>query len=112
MTMADPETIPPARPIPAAPGFLTSGLRIFDLSLGEMLWSRRTIFMALVVGAPVLIALFLRVLVALGAPVLEGPAGGGAEHPHDRAGDLRADDLGRSTCASPCRCSACSTARR
>jgi ABC-2 type transport system permease protein len=69
--MADPETIAPARPIPAAPGFLTSGLRIFDLSLGEMLWSRRTIFMLLVVGAPVLIALFLRVLVALGAPVFE-----------------------------------------
>src|SRR6266542_5704479 len=34
-----------------------------------MLWSRRTIFMALVVGAPVLISLFLRMLEALGAPV-------------------------------------------
>ena len=41
------------RPIPTAPGFLPSALRVFDLSLGEMLWSRRTIFMALVVGAPV-----------------------------------------------------------
>ncbi|MCA1559041.1 MAG: ABC transporter permease subunit [Acidobacteria bacterium] len=60
-----------AKPSHVAPGFLTSALRVFDLSLGEMLWSRRTIFMALVVGAPVLIALFLRVLVALGAPVLE-----------------------------------------
>jgi ABC-type transport system involved in multi-copper enzyme maturation permease subunit len=60
------------RPLPAAPGFLTSALRIFDLSLGEMLWSRRTIFMVLVVGAPVVIALFLRVLVTLGAPFLEG----------------------------------------
>lgn len=60
-----------SRPLPAAPGFFVSGLRIFDLSLGEMLWSRRTIFMLLVVGAPVLIALFLRVLVALGAPVFE-----------------------------------------
>lgn len=59
------------RPLPAAPGFLTSGARIFDLSLGEMLWSRRTIFMLLVVGAPVVIAAFLRILVALGAPVLE-----------------------------------------
>ncbi len=79
MTMADPETMPSVRPIPAAPGFLTSGLRIFDLSLGEMLWSRRTIFMLLVVGAPVVFGLFLRVLVALGAPILEsrrmtGPA--------------------------------------
>jgi ABC-type transport system involved in multi-copper enzyme maturation permease subunit len=59
------------RPVPPAPGFLTSGLRIFDLSLGEMLWSRRTIFMALVVGAPVIIALILRLVVALGAPIME-----------------------------------------
>lgn len=66
------------RPIPAAPGFFASGLRIFDLSLGEMLWSRRTIFMVLVVGAPVVIALFLRILVALGAPILEGPRADGA----------------------------------
>ena len=65
------ESQPTARPIPAAPGFLASGLRIFDLSLSEMLWSRRTIFMILVVGAPVLIALLLRLLVALGAPILE-----------------------------------------
>jgi ABC-type transport system involved in multi-copper enzyme maturation permease subunit len=65
------ESQPTSRPIPAAPGFLASGLRIFDLSLSEMLWSRRTIFMVLVVGAPVLIALLLRLLVALGAPILE-----------------------------------------
>jgi ABC-type transport system involved in multi-copper enzyme maturation permease subunit len=62
---------PTPRPLPAAPGFLTSSLRIFDLSISEMLWSRRTIFMLLVVGAPVLIALFLRILVALGAPVFQ-----------------------------------------
>ena len=55
--------------LPPAPGYLASSLRIFDLSLGEMLWSRRTVFMALVVGAPVLIALFLRLLVGLGAPI-------------------------------------------
>ena len=35
--------------------------RVFDLSLGEMLWSRRTIFMALVVGGPVLLALIVLV---------------------------------------------------
>jgi ABC-2 type transport system permease protein len=57
------------RPIPKAPGFFTSALRIFDLSVSEMLWSRRTIFMALVVGAPVLISVVLRLLDALGAPV-------------------------------------------
>jgi ABC-2 type transport system permease protein len=67
--MADTTSTP--RSLPPAPGFLTACLRIFDLSLGEMLWSRRTIFMILVVGAPVLIAAFLRILVALGAPVLE-----------------------------------------
>jgi ABC-type transport system involved in multi-copper enzyme maturation permease subunit len=59
------------RPIPKAPGYLTSALRIFDLSVGEMLWSRRTIFMALVVGAPVAISLILRGLDLLGAPVFQ-----------------------------------------
>jgi len=37
-------------------------MRVFDLSLGEMLWSRRTIFMAVVLGAPILIALVTRVI--------------------------------------------------
>jgi ABC-type transport system involved in multi-copper enzyme maturation permease subunit len=54
-----------------APGVLTSALRIFDVSLGDMLWSRRTIFMALVTGAPVAIALILRTVVMLGAPLFE-----------------------------------------
>ena len=61
----------PARPLPPQPGYLASSFRIFDLSLSEMLWSRRTVFMLLVVGAPVLIALFLRLLVSLGAPLFE-----------------------------------------
>jgi ABC-type transport system involved in multi-copper enzyme maturation permease subunit len=52
------------------PSLLQSSLRIFDLSIGEMLWSRRTIFMALVVGGPVLIAAFTRFLVWLGAGTL------------------------------------------
>jgi ABC-type transport system involved in multi-copper enzyme maturation permease subunit len=56
-------------PVRRPPAFLASSLRIFDLSVGEMLWSRRTIFMALVVGAPVVIALLIRVLVGLGAPI-------------------------------------------
>jgi ABC-type transport system involved in multi-copper enzyme maturation permease subunit len=59
------------RPLPPAPGFLVSSYRVFELSVGEMLWSRRTIFMALVVGAPVFIALLLRALVGLGAPILD-----------------------------------------
>jgi ABC-type transport system involved in multi-copper enzyme maturation permease subunit len=46
-----------------------AAFRIFDLSLGEMLWSRRTVFMALVVGLPVLLALVVRLLLELGAPL-------------------------------------------
>ena len=40
--------------------------RVFDLSLGEMLWSRRTIFMALVVGGPILLAIVARVVQGIG----------------------------------------------
>lgn len=68
--MSDTTTAP--RTLPPAPRFLSSSFRVFDLSIGEMLWSRRTIFMMLVVAAPVLIALFVRLLVALGAPIFEG----------------------------------------
>jgi ABC-2 type transport system permease protein len=50
--------------------FWAASRRIFDLSLGEMLWSRRTIFMALVVGGPVLLALIVRVLESFGMPAL------------------------------------------
>src|SRR6188472_4162439 len=62
------------RSLPPAPGFLTSSLRVFDLSVGELLWSPRTVLMLLIVGAPVLIALFIRALASRGAPVLHGPA--------------------------------------
>jgi|SRR5689334_11584552 ABC-2 type transport system permease protein len=67
--MTDPAT---TRSIPNAPSYATSALRIFDLSVGEMLWSRRTIFMALVVGAPVIISLIVRALDALGANMQAG----------------------------------------
>jgi ABC-2 type transport system permease protein len=53
---------------PRSPGYIASSLRVFDISIGEMLWSRRTIFMVLVVGGPVLIALFVRVLSMFGGP--------------------------------------------
>ena len=52
-----------------APSMLSSAARVFELSVGEMLWSKRTIFMALVVGAPVVIAGVVRSLVWLGLPV-------------------------------------------
>lgn len=58
----------PTRTSPKSPGVVYASLRIFDVSLGEMLWSRRTIFMALVVGLPVLLALIVRVITSLGAP--------------------------------------------
>jgi ABC-type transport system involved in multi-copper enzyme maturation permease subunit len=51
---------------PSQPSLLSSSLRVFDLSLGQMLWSRRTVFMALVVGGPVLIAAILAIIDSLG----------------------------------------------
>ena len=50
--------------------FWSASRRVFDLSLGEMLWSRRTIFMALVVGGPVILAFVVRVLEVFGMPAL------------------------------------------
>jgi ABC-type transport system involved in multi-copper enzyme maturation permease subunit len=47
------------------PSFWSSAWRIFELSLGEMLWSRRTIFMALLAAGPVAIAAFTRVLATM-----------------------------------------------
>ena len=41
---------------------LQAALRVFDLSLDQMLWSRRTVFMGLVVGGPLLIAIMVRVI--------------------------------------------------
>lgn len=42
------------------PTVLASALRIFDLSLGQMLWSRRSVFLAILVGGPVLLAAVIR----------------------------------------------------
>jgi ABC-2 type transport system permease protein len=63
-----------------APSFITASARVFELSLGEMLWSKRTIFMALVVGGPVLLSIVVRVLQASGVPALRvnGARVGGA----------------------------------
>jgi ABC-type transport system involved in multi-copper enzyme maturation permease subunit len=52
------------------PSLPAASLRVFDLSLGEMLWSRRTVFLALIVGGPVLIAVILRVVDALNVPAM------------------------------------------
>jgi ABC-2 type transport system permease protein len=39
------------------------------MSISQMLWSRRTVFMALVVGLPVVISIVLRLLVEAGVPL-------------------------------------------
>lgn len=50
--------------------YLGGAARVFDLSIGDMLWSRRTIFMALVVAGPVVLAIVARLIQAGGvAPV-------------------------------------------
>lgn len=83
MAMSDASVPPfpaPAPRPPSPPGLVTGALRVFDLSIGQMLWSRRTIFMALVVGVPVVIAIALRVMVELGAPIMRAgrsPISGG-----------------------------------
>lgn len=63
-----------------APSFMSSAIRVFELSLGEMLWSRRTIFMALVMVAPVILALVSRIVQTMGvAPLrVNGVRVGGA----------------------------------
>ena len=63
---ADKETALAAGDRGARPSMLAGAARVFDLSLGEMLWSRRTIFMALVVGGPVLLAVVARIVQASG----------------------------------------------
>src|SRR6202171_6456414 len=47
------------------PGLLSSSARIFDLSLGQMLWSRRSVFLAVLVGGPVAMAAALRLTATL-----------------------------------------------
>jgi ABC-type transport system involved in multi-copper enzyme maturation permease subunit len=60
--------------------FATAVARIFDLSLGEMIWSRRTILLLLLVGAPIVLAVVIRLLTsasAFGAMHVNGVAVGG-----------------------------------
>lgn len=45
------------------PSFFGSALRIFDLSLAQMLWSRRSIFLAVLVLGPVALAIVFRIAV-------------------------------------------------
>ena len=51
---------PAAAPQRRSPPLWVSAARIFDLSLGQMLWSRRSVFLGLLLGGPILIAAVLR----------------------------------------------------
>jgi ABC-2 type transport system permease protein len=50
--------------MPAAPRptMIGSSLRILELSLGQMLWSRRSVFLALLAGSPVVLAAIIRIV--------------------------------------------------
>jgi ABC-type transport system involved in multi-copper enzyme maturation permease subunit len=43
---------------------LASSSRVFDLSLGHMLWSRRSVFLGLLLGGPVMLAAAIRIITA------------------------------------------------
>lgn len=63
------------------PALLASAARVFDLSLGRMLWSRRSVFLALLAGGPVLLAAGVRLattMTALGGLHVHGTRIGGA----------------------------------
>jgi ABC-type transport system involved in multi-copper enzyme maturation permease subunit len=58
-----------------SPSLAASAWRIFDLSLAQMLWSRRSVLLGLVVGGPVLLALGIRAIgppTRVGLPVVNG----------------------------------------
>ncbi len=80
MSASAPRAAGTARGRQPMPSFWSSSLRIFDLSLGRMIWSRGTAFMALVIGLPVLIAFIVRfvVFLGLGSAKIDGAAITGA----------------------------------
>jgi ABC-type Na+ efflux pump permease subunit len=59
--MMDAAPLPP-RPARTSPPLMASAMRIFDLSLGQMLWSRRSVFLGLLLGGPIVIAAVLRII--------------------------------------------------
>src|SRR5438477_13111810 len=56
----------PAPSRPSRGGLLKSAARVFDLSLGQMLWSRRSVFLGVVVSGPIVLAAALRLAEAAG----------------------------------------------
>jgi ABC-type transport system involved in multi-copper enzyme maturation permease subunit len=53
------------KPMTKPPSLVSSALRILDLSLGQMLWSRRSVFLAILVGGPVALAFGVRLILAV-----------------------------------------------
>jgi ABC-type transport system involved in multi-copper enzyme maturation permease subunit len=53
------------KPLHNPPTLMASAARIFDLSLGQMLWSRRSVFLGVLLGGPVFLAVVLRVVETL-----------------------------------------------
>jgi ABC-2 type transport system permease protein len=51
----------------STPSVLASAARVFDLSLGQMLWSRRSVFLGVLLGGPVVLAVVLRIVDTLHA---------------------------------------------
>ena len=58
-----------SQPLP----FLRAARAVFDLSLESMIWSRRSLLMALLVGLPVIVALAYRVVLAADLRVVQTP---------------------------------------
>jgi ABC-type Na+ efflux pump permease subunit len=52
-------------PARSTPSLFTSAARVFDLSLGQMLWSRRSVFLGVLLGGPVVLAVALRIVSVL-----------------------------------------------
>jgi ABC-2 type transport system permease protein len=53
-----------------APSFTNAVVRVFDVAVGQLLWSRRTLFMMLAALAPIVIALIFRLTDAVGVSTL------------------------------------------
>ena len=64
----------------SSPGVLTSALRVFEISFGQMLWSRRSVFLGILLGGPVVLAALIAILTrtSLGAFRINGAPVGGA----------------------------------
>ncbi|MGE5245648.1 MAG: ABC transporter permease [Betaproteobacteria bacterium] len=68
-------------PVRRQPTLSASAARVLDLSLGQMLWSRRSVFLALLVGGPVLLAAGIRAATAVSFDAVQingARVGGGA----------------------------------